>query len=335
MNDPIKKAVVTGAKGFIGSQLCSHLLHSGYFVRALLRSATDSSSTRLKNLIAPHSANAELVVADICDAESLTSVFDGIDTVFHLAGVAHVNNVDSEAMRWLNVEGSRNVLRAAVASRVRRLVFVSSSLAQACELDAGDVTDYGQTKLEAEQLLLAAHRSQDIEVAILRAVNVYGIGMKGNISAMISMIARGQLPPLPRLENRLSLVGVDDLARAAVLAAENMVAGGKIYYVTDGESYLINGIEQAIYQALGRKLPGWKSPRVLLYVASALAGLLGKMTGRGSSIGTRTYYNLVRNNCFSNQEISSDLGFVPASNLYDELPVIVAQIVAQLHGQAK
>jgi hypothetical protein len=59
------------------------------------------------------------------------------------------------------------------------------------------------------------------------------------------------------------------------------------------------------------------------------------MTGRGSSIGTRTYYNLVRNNCFSNQEISSDLGFVPASNLYDELPVIVAQIVAQLHGQAK
>lgn len=141
------------------------------------------------------------------------------------------------------------------------------------------------------------------------------------------MIARKRLPPLPKLKNRLSLVGVDDLVKAAVLAAINPIAAGKTYCVTDGETYLVNKIEGAIYQVLGRQMPSWHSPAVLIYAASALAGLLGKITGRGSSISVRTYYNLVRDNYFSNQKIVKELGFAPASNLYKELPELVECIV--------
>lgn len=329
MIDSRKKAAVTGANGFIGAHLCSYLLQQDYFVRALVHSNQKDSSSRLDGLVAENEVATEVTVADICDADKLSSVFDGVDTVFHLAGVAHVGLSDYKIMQRLNVEGTRNILGVATASGVRRLVFFSSSLAQACESGAGDMTDYGRTKLEAERLLLAAHHSGEIEIVILRPVNVYGAKMKGNIRAMIAMIARRRLPPLPKLENRLSLVGVDDLVKAAVLAAESRDAGGKIYCVTDGKSYSINEIEQAIYQSLGRKLPGWHSPRVLLYAASALAGVLGKMTNSGSGINIRTYHNLTRSNSFSSQEIESDLGFVPANNLYDELPGIVAYVTAK------
>ena len=325
MIDSGKAAAVTGANGFIGAHLCSYLLQQGYFVRALVHSSHRDSNSSLDGSVADNEAGTEVVVADICAADSLRSVFDGVDTVFHLAGVAHVGG-DYRSMQRLNVEGTSNVLRAAAASGVRRLVFFSSSLARAAESGTGDITDYGRSKLEAERLLLAAHRSGDIEVVVLRPVNVYGVEMKGNIRAMIAMIARRRLPPLPRLENSLSLVGVDDLVKAAVLAAESRDAGGKTYYVTDGKSYSITEIEQAIYQRLGRKLPRWRSPRMLLYAASALAGVLGKITHSGSGISIRTYYNLTRSNTFSNQEIKSDLGFAPAGNLYDELPEIVAKI---------
>lgn len=329
MIDSGKKAAVTGANGFIGARLCSYLLQQGYWVRALAHSDPKDSSSRLDGLVADNGAAPEVNVADICDADSLSSVFDGVDTVFHVAGVAHVGSGDYRLMQQLNVEGTRNVLGAATASGVRRLVFFSSSLVRACELETGDITDYGRTKLEAERLLLAAQRRDEIEVVILRPVNVYGTDMKGNIRAMIAMIASRRLPPLPKLENSLSLVGVDDLLKAAVLAAESRDAGAKTYYVTDGKSYTINEIEQAIYQILGRKLPRWHSPRVLLYVASALAGVLGKMTNSGSGISIRTYHNLTRSNSFSSREIESDLGFTPASNLYDELPGIVAHVTAK------
>ncbi|HJN96268.1 MAG TPA: hypothetical protein QGF41_11280, partial [Gammaproteobacteria bacterium] len=60
-----------------------------------------------------------------------------------------------------------------------------------------------------------------------------------------------------------------------------------------------------------------------------LAGVLGKMTNSGSGISIRTYHNLTRSNSFSSKEIESDLGFTPASNLYDELPGIVAHVAAK------
>jgi UDP-glucose 4-epimerase len=312
-----KKALVTGAGGFIGSHLCAGLVSRNYAVTALVRSTNNSE----------HSGVDEICIADVCEASSLGSAFIGADTVFHLAGAAHANARDYNAMRRLNVMGTENVLRAAIAANVRRLVYLSSSLVQACETGVGDITDYGQSKLEAEQLLMSAHANQQLEVAILRPVNVYGAGMKGNIASMISLIARRRLPPLPRLRNELSLVSVDDLVNALVLVAESPSASGNSYYVTDGETYRVNDIERAIYKVLGRNRPGWYSPRVVLYAASVLACLVGKLKAGGTSISARTYYNLVNDNCFSSQQIQDDLGFLPSGNLYKEMPALVEHLV--------
>jgi len=320
------KYLVTGASGFIGDELTRQLLQIGDGVKILWRGEPDVE------LLASRQP-AQLVFGDLNDSVSLDMACAGVDCVFHAAGLAHVQQPDRARLWQINVSGTQNLLTAAVNNGVKRLVYFSSSLAQACEQRQGDMTDYGQAKLEAEQLLLASQQKGEIEVVIIRPVAVYGERMKGSISVLISLIRNRRLPPLPKLKTEISLIGVEDLARAAILAATRPEANGNVYTVTDGERYGINEIENAIYRVLERKIPLLRSPRMLLYGAAAAAELAAKITGSAQGIGLRTYRNLTRNNCFSNQAITSDLGFQATTSLYQQLPKISQALSQQANKQ--
>ncbi len=306
--------LVTGATGFVGQALCRCLLAEKRPIRVLLRNPKKIASL-------PEKLQTEVVCGDLLDKESLLQACAAVDLIVHLAGTAHTVASSQASI----IQGSKNLLAAATAQKVRRLVYLSSSLAHAAETGSGDVTEYGKSKRAVESLLLAAAHKNHIEVAILRPVNVYGSAMKGNIATMMSLISKGRLPGLPALHNRISLVGVEDLARAILLAANAGPAPG-IYSVTDGEEYRINEIESAIYAALGKTLPRWRAPAVLLYVAAVLAGLMGRLGGLNSSISARTYRNLTADNLFSNDEICTELGFKPSQNFYSILPEMLEQI---------
>jgi nucleoside-diphosphate-sugar epimerase len=199
-------------------------------------------------------------------------------------------------------------------------------LAEAAARGQGDVTAYGKSKLKAEQLVQEAVQAGQIDGVILRAVNVYGPGMKGNISRMISLIDKGRLPPLPKINNRISLVSVQDLSQVLLLAIGSTMTIAAPITVTDGEEYSIAEIELAIYQALNRSKPRWHIPHMLLYCASLIAGSVSRLTGGRGSISTRTYRNLTSDNLFSNAEAKTELGFEPSTTLYQSLPVIVEHI---------
>ena len=131
-------------------------------------------------------------------------------------------------------------------------------------------------------------------------------------------------------------MGVDDLAQAVILCVNKNDAAGKVYYVTDGIRYSITEIEQAIYRAWGRKMPAWKTPRMLLYGAAGLAGLLtrffiliGLKRRAAGGISARTYQNLVTDNLFSSDPLCEELGFKPVCNFYETLPHIVESIDRQ------
>ena len=214
---------------------------------------------------------------------------------------------------------------------------MSSSLALAAEIGQGDITAYGSSKYDAERLVQEAHKRGEIEVVVLRLVNVYGSGMKGNIARMISLIGKGHLPPLPKVDTLISLVGVEDLAQAALLSITSNEAKGQTYYVTDGLSYSITEIEQAIYRAWGRKLPAWQTPRMLLYGSAAMAGwmsrlfaLIGAKRRAPGGISRRTYQNLVKDNLFNNERLCKELGFKPVCNFYESLPHIVDSLDRQV-----
>lgn len=311
-----KTVLVTGANGFIGRALCTQLAQENYSVKAMLR----NEDSLPKGLLDP---NIEFLIGDITDPKSLKKIFVGLDAVCHLAGIAHVNHSSEDLLLETNVDGSRNVAEQAKASRVKKIIYMSSSLASAAELGSGDITDYGKSKFLAEVQIQDTLEGSDTNFAILRPANVYGEGMKGNIAAMINLINRHRLPPLPKLENQISLLGVDDLTQAIILSLKNHRANGKVYTVSDGMDYKINDIEAAIYGGLGRKSPAWRSPRMVLYGAAALAELAAKAGLKVSGIGLRTYRNLVQDNQVSNSKISEDIGFKPSMSLYDALPEII------------
>jgi dihydroflavonol-4-reductase len=127
---PSKKVVlVTGATGFVGGHLARRLGAEGFTVRILKRGSgplVDDLADELKNA---QDAGARLDVrtGDIMDRASLSAaVQGGVDVVFHLAGLIAHSGAQREAMRAVNVEGTRNVIEASVAAGVRRLVNMSS-----------------------------------------------------------------------------------------------------------------------------------------------------------------------------------------------------------------
>lgn len=305
---------MTGASGFVGRVLCRQLDEEEASIRVLLRNPAGVAEF-------PTNFRAAVAEGDLMNAQSLRQACANIDCIIHVAGLAHVGSAARKGVADSNLIGSRNLIDAAIGQGVKRIVFLSSTLADSAESGSGDVTDYGKAKLAVEQLL--AGRADAIESVIVRAVNVYGIGMKGNIAKMIDLIGRGRLPRLPTLSSRISLIGVEDLSRALILAMKSNGAAGQTYTVTDSESYSINSIERAIYEAYSKALPRWRTPAVVLYVASVVAGFMSNILGGNGGISRRTYRNLTMDNLFDNSTIRESLGFAPSTSFYKELPKIV------------
>ena len=309
--------LITGSSGFVGRAL-------------LTRLATFNQRPPLLRLLERRPTEPPTVfqscAGDLGDPQSLRRACEGIDTVIHLAGIAHVGSAASAEARAINLDGSLSLLRMAIDAGVKRFVFLSSTLS------SDQSIQYGRDKHAVEEALLAAAAAGSIEVVILRAVNIYGVGMRGNIAAMIRFISSGVLPRLPKLTNRLSLVGVDDVVSALLLAAtldspadpSALMAKLAIRVtLTDGCTYEINAIEKSIYDAVERSPSHWRLPVVLLFVASAMAELLEKLRIFRSGIGLRTYRNLTRDNLFDNHSAKAELGFEPSTTFFAQVDKLV------------
>ncbi|MDC0221801.1 SDR family NAD(P)-dependent oxidoreductase [Gammaproteobacteria bacterium] len=314
--------LVTGATGFIGHHLCRDLLSAGFKVRVLTR-----GKTRLE-LPSHHHLDSRL--GDLLSAETIASLCGGVDLIVHLAGHAHANDADDNYVHKINVLGTKSLLTTALSHGVKKFILISSSLAQAAERDDNRATAYGFSKLEAERLVLHESEKGNIQASVLRPVNVYGEGMRGNISTLISFISKGLIPRLPSLDTQISLLGVEDLIYAIRLVMDSEKANGETYLVTDGNKYSISDIEKAIYSVLGKKIPRWALPQIFLYLIMLSAQIMTKTLGffkvrspLTENFGLKTYHNLVSENLFDNNKICEQLEFKPKSTFYDSLPKIV------------
>ena len=316
-----QKILLTGATGFIGLHLCEELYKQGQDVRAFVRKS--SNTEQLSNV----ANNLHFLTGDLSDEDSLKEACENVDIVIHLAGIAHVNNVSQQQLRDINSIGAVRLFRVAVEAGVKRIIFLSSALAQAAEDD--NATAYGRAKYEAELALRGLCAASATCYTILRPVNVYGLGMKGNIAKMIGWIKRGILPALPAVDTRFSLISVEDLARLIVLSINHPKAADKCFVVAEKEPYKLLEIEAEIYRNLQKKRPTRRSPRVLLYVAAATAGLLGRILAMFkvrtaiSGINLRTYNNLVGDSVSNDDQVYSELEFEPQENFFKQLPLIV------------
>jgi nucleoside-diphosphate-sugar epimerase len=272
-------------------------------------------------------------VGDLTESRPFTNLCAETNIVFHLAGHAHATDELSgeDQHQRVTVAGTARLLEAARAAGVERFVFVSSvkAMGEATDicLDESAVpaptTVYGRVRLEAEGLVLAANATGSIATTVLRLPLVYGGQVKGNLMRLIEAIDRGRFPPLPDVQNRRSLVHVDDVVQAMLLAAQSAVASGRVYLVTDGTAYSTRQIYEWISEALGRPVPRWSIPISLLQLAARLGDVMGWICRRRFPIDSGVLEKLTGSACYSSARISAELGYRPRETLSRSIPEMV------------
>lgn len=219
------RALVTGGSGYVGTRLVEVLRARGWSVRSL--------DIRRPAVSLP---DVEYVQADIRNAVAVRNACDGIDVVHH--NVALVPLARDRAGFWsVNVHGTRNVLDAAIARDVRKVVSVSSSAVYGVPV-SNPVTeatppqpreDYGRAKLYAEQLA-ADYRRRGVDVTVVRPRTILGHGRLGIMQVLFEWIRGGDpVPVLGGGRNQYQFVHVDDLVDACLAAADR--PGGTDYNI--------------------------------------------------------------------------------------------------------
>lgn len=313
-----QQVLVTGAQGFIGAKLTQLLSQQCFQVRTLTRNATNDKTDN-------YSINLAI-------DECLTSLCANIDTIFHLAGKVHAlaeTQQDEAEYFQINTEGTRKLLEAAKSAGVKKFIYFSSIKAvgesnqQPMDetVDIAADTPYGQSKYAAEQLVL--HGGYVPHPVVIRPSMVYGNTEKGNLPRMIQAIRRSVFPPLPEMHNRRSMVHVEDVVQAALLAAELPQAAGQIYIVTDDNAYSTRQIYDWIRAALGKSPQNWHIPMLMLTVAAKTGDTIGRLTGRRFPFDSAALDKLTGSAWYSSAKIQRELGFRPRHSLRSSLADIV------------
>jgi len=267
--------LVTGATGFVGSHVADALLAKGHRVRVTTR--------RSSKLAWLDGKNVERVEGDLRDGRGLDRACDGIEVVYHVAGVINApRDEDYRAGNWL---ATKNMVEAAIAAKVRRFIQVSSLAAGGPTADGRPVTEemtpkpisiYGKSKLEGE-LEAMKHRGE-IEVAAVRPPVVYGPRDSGLLD-MYKVLTTGVKPQFGA-EKFISIVHVTDLVRGIMACGEQAAAAGECFYVCNQAWHAQGQVMDFILAALGKKAVGVGIPdrvvRFLGGVAEDTAKLVGK-----------------------------------------------------------
>ncbi|MGQ9370044.1 NAD-dependent epimerase/dehydratase family protein [Azospirillum sp. ST 5-10] len=268
------RVLVTGATGFVGTTLVPLLAGQGHEVCA---------AVRRPEALAPGART--VVVGDIGPDTEWSAALAGIDAVVHLAARVHVMR-DREAdplaaFRHVNTAGTRRLAEAAAAAGVRRFVFLSSIKAVTDESRPAPVGDreppcprspYGISKLEAERALAEVASRTGLETVVLRPPLVYGPGVGGNFRRLMELIRRRVPLPLGRVDNRRSLIYVENLCDAAALALVHPEAPGHAFLLHDAFPLSTPDLVRRLAHELGVVPRLVAVPPDLLRLAATLAG---------------------------------------------------------------
>ncbi len=267
---------VTGGSGVVGRSVVRHLIGEGHQVVALARSAIAAAGLE--------SLGADPVEGDVLDPASLRHFADGVDRVFHVAGVNEMCSRDPELMDLVNIQGTRNVIEACRSAGVGRMIHTSSAAAigerrgtigrENSPHRGSYLSRYERSKHLSEQVLF--EEAGDLDVVAVSPSSVQGPGRSSGTGKLILDVVNGRVPFL--VETTVSIVDIDDCARGHLLAADKGARGER--YILNGASFPIREVIDVLASSTGRRLnprflPGW--------VASAGASVISagaKLAGR-------------------------------------------------------
>ncbi len=227
------KILVTGANGFIGSNVVKRLLNEGHEVNALVRKTSDLSF--LKEL------DVHYFYGDITQYNSIEPAVKGCDKVIHVAGLA-ADWGPYEKFEKINFKGTINVAKAAAAAGVKRFVYISTvafhgfGKTNVTEDDppAKNLIPYAETKLLAEQWLWEYAKVVPMEITAVRPGNVYGINDRTFISKYLDAMLSGKFAEINHGKAKTCPVYVENLVDIILLVMEQTKAVNNAYLATDG-----------------------------------------------------------------------------------------------------
>ena len=301
------KCLVTGASGFIGAQLCRQLQARGDDVVATSRSGAslpDGTAT---------------IALDLATSDFDSTLLVGVDTVFHLAGIAHTRAQVAQYER-VNFQATVALAAAARSAGVRRFVFLSSvkamgpagSAAMRAETDVARPLDaYGLSKWDAECALRESGQNSAMAVVILRPALVYGEQAKGNLALLAKAARRGL--PRPPAGGARSMISQADLVSLLLLLTDLELQGVHTWIATDGELYTTRRVYDALRSAQGA---GPTSAWLPLWCWRGAAALFDLWRGdRGDS----TALKLFGDERYSNSALIKATGWQPSQTLESTL----------------
>ena len=272
------KVLVTGASGFIGQAVLLRL-HNTVGMTAV-GSVRDNST-----LLGDGSGPKIVSMGELSEQANWVPVLDGFHAVVHTAARVHVMSDSAPEplleYRRVNVGGTLTLARQAADAGVKRFIFLSSikvngeSTCAGVPFTADDeprpVDAYGISKMEAEKGLLDVAANTGMEVVIIRPPLVYGPGVKANFALMMRCLWREFPLPLGAIDNRRSLVALDNLVDLVLTCLNHPRAANQIFLVSDDEDVSSTQLLYRLGEAMNKSARLIPVPMAWLrFVASVL-----------------------------------------------------------------
>ncbi|QXI16347.1 UDP-glucose 4-epimerase family protein [Pseudomonas hamedanensis] len=303
----VETVLVTGGSGFLGSGLLKHLASCKRYslIAALRREFPELPESIHRFMFADLTAHVDWQVA-----------MSRVDVVVHSAARVHVMDESAEdplaEFRRVNVDATLNLARQAAKAGVKRFIYLSSIKVNGEFTEPGSVftaddspapvDPYGISKLEAELALKELATITGMDVVIIRPVLVYGAGVKANFLTMIRWLQRGVPLPFGAINNKRSLVSIDNLIDFIMTCIEHPAAANQTFLVSDGHDVSTTELLRSLSVALNQ-------PSVLLPVPVSLISAGAKLLGKGA-MAQRIFCSLVVD-ISKNKHV---LGWVPPVN---------------------
>jgi dihydroflavonol-4-reductase len=300
--------LVTGASGFLGWHIGTLLIERGHKVRALLR-----SGSRLRDL------DAEPITGDLRDPASLQRAAAGCQYLFHAAADYRLWAKDPSELYRSNVEGTKNVLAAAKAAGVERIIYTSTvgcigippggigneDAPVSLEDMAGD---YKRSKFLAEQAVLAAAREGLPVVAVNPTAPIGSHDVKPTPTGQIVLdFLEGRMPAF--IDTGLNVVNARDCAEGHLLACEKGRIGER--YILGSENLTLEQILQKLAAITNRKAPTAKIPYALAWTAGVFSTAWANVTGKPPRIPMEAVRMAKKKMWVSHEKAARELGFAP------------------------
>ena len=263
--------LITGGNGFVGRHLVTALADRGDKVRVLVLAGEDTSQLEQRGV--------QVYRGDIRDPKTLAAPVSGADGVVHLAAMQDAWQ-PIEVYRSVNVGGTQNVARAALAAGVRRFVHMSSSSVYG--MGHGRPVDetfpltpfndpYPVTKAEADQAVQRMTREDGLPGVVIRPDQIFGPGDVLHFGAMAARVRDGRGFLVGSGDNRMPFVYIDDAVRGLLLALDHDKAPGNAYNITSDSPLTQRQMLEAIAEEIGAQPPTRRVPYRALYAAGYLA----------------------------------------------------------------